>query len=485
MSTSAIPKWLLQEPESTDLAGMNKDLVQAFKEEVLVKLPETPQGKRVREEAYTGFMRLVEDLGLIDEDAKANALDRFETDVLPGLIKHDESGVDQEQLAAVSQMQALLSAMQWHVTQDKYVLYILAKASEESWWAHTADEFETFEEFIQTVCEKKMGKKSSGPLTGHNSEWNWIARYLVPALRKGGMSAAKIAAAVTLSTKMRTAVPKLRYITDQYAQDPERAITELSAVIENEILNPEVSVRDIAKSSPNHSGDKVAKKIPANATAMTFTGADGSGFMVVQTEQPAQAKAIEKALKGIVESEDESSFPIRDPLGVVNQLKSQVAAGPIPVRREQITNDQLFADKKNGLVVEIVPVQLSDLFEKGQVAVDEAIDAVLGPEWLWSVEKYELISFAGNELHIKFSLDCMRRYTLFSVYSRTNPKRSWTLKIVQVNDEALARSEGARLRVEIVAQHPEAQVGLKPLSVIDPNAKSPDTLPAGDEMELL
>jgi len=155
--------------------------------------------------------------------------------------------------------------------------------------------------------------------------------------------------------------------------------------------------------------------------------------------------------------------------GVVNQLKSQVAAGPIPVRREQITNDQLFADKKNGLVVEIVPVQLSDLFEKGQVAVDEAIDAVLGPEWLWSVEKYELIFICRKRAAYKIQLRLYEEvHIVLCLQSYQSETSLDTGRLSRVNDEALARSEGARLRVEIMAQHPEAQIGLKPLSVIDP-----------------
>ncbi len=398
---TAVPTWLVSSKvEEVDPAQIERDLVSAFRRNILDKLEDTPEGAHVRAMATSKFQEMLSELGIPKVEQIGQAIEDFEAQVLPDIVEKDTRGLDLERVEANAKMQAIQAATNWRLLQDRYVLWALANSKDTGWWTTLGgeNEFERWEEFATEMMNRAH---ETDPQGGMAYDWKWIATVLMPLLRQhGGLSAKQAAGAVALKGKLRTAVSRMRWIHDQYGkEDPELATKMIVEIIENEVLNPEVSRKEIQKKAPGYGGPKPDKKIPAQATSQIITDAEGGSIITIRTETPAQAKAVEMALKGVVDDTDGSAFFPRDAFSLAKETQAVLKNGRVPVQRDPLQREEITSEMRV-----IVPIQLEDMLVSCTDLVMQTLQNTIGAGHSIKVDQFQIMGFMGKELHIEFAV---------------------------------------------------------------------------------
>lgn len=393
-----LPKWLT-DPEGSNLQEMEADLTQTFRWKILEKLPD--KDPTLARDALQAFDDMLQRLR-IEGQAYIDAIDAFNEGVMPAIIEKDTQGIDPKRLDAEAKNSSLKAASAWHIMQDRYVLYVLSNAEEQGWWRYLdAGEFERFEEFLNDFANRA---RQENDLPAAN-RWQWIQTNLVPVLKQHGVSREKIIAACTVKGKLFHAISRMRMIQEQYAHDPEEAARMIVEIIEGEILNPDVSERQIRKKAPGFGkGFTPPTKIPAQATGYSITDGEGGGLVTIRFSNPAEARAIERAIAPLTDN-PQAAMGVRDPIAMFNEVKEDIRAGHVDVQRQPLSEEKVEQLARDGMMELIIAIPLDALWDvAGKIVANKKIEELIGDNFGFEIKGFHPIRTMGREIQVKFSI---------------------------------------------------------------------------------
>jgi hypothetical protein len=170
----------------------------------------------------------------------------------------------------------------------------------------------------------------------------------------------------------------------------------IADIIKNEILNPDVTERDIRSKAPGYQG--ISQKIPSQNTGYAIIGPDGQGYMQIRVDNEKQAAMVDRALGHIVDNKESAFFP-RDPIAIARETQDALRRSPYDVVREPITIANVLSDVEGGLYKCVVPIDLDVIMNSDRETIMKILGNIAFGETV-PVVSYEVWGYSYNELHL-------------------------------------------------------------------------------------
>lgn len=328
--------------------------------------------------------------------------------------------VDEGDIEGKAALKSLFSSMNWANLADAFFLYAVPKIEETGSWkdikVSQTQLYDTFQDYLEEVFSRDIqvnhGKSEVSNwrfLLGWTDRNGLKHRGLIDIFRSQGKPLSRVVEMFKLGTKWREGVSQMRQIEREFANDPDEAARRIVALVEEQVLNPDVNLMDVRAASPKYRGGAPIEPIAAETTGYYMTGSDGAGMMVIPVENKSQAFAVQSSLKGVIANSDRSFFP-RDALSgdLGREVKNMLAQGPMDVLRRRISDeaimDMIVADD----LKVILPVTLLELLSQTlSVVLETKLSAVVGETYattyLWRSDA--VVGFLGAEIHIRMKAD--------------------------------------------------------------------------------
>jgi hypothetical protein len=328
--------------------------------------------------------------------------------------------VDERHIEGQAALRSLFSSMNWANLGDAFFLFAISKIEETGSWkdikVSNNQLYDTFQDYLEEVFERDIqNNRGKSEVSNWRFMIGWVDRNglkhrgLIDIFRSQGKPLSKIVEMFKLGTKWRESISQMRQIEREFANNPDEAARRIVALVEEQVLNPNVILGDIRAAAPNYRGGVSVNQIPAETTGYYMTGSNGAGMMVIPVENKSQAFAVQSSLKGVIANSDRSFFP-RDALSgdLGREVKNMLTQGPMDVLRRRIS-DEVIMDMivSNDLKV-ILPVTLIELeFQTLSEVLGTKLSAVVGETYatayLWRSDA--VVGFLGAEIHIRMKAD--------------------------------------------------------------------------------
>jgi len=361
----------------------------------------------------------------LDDKTDSNKLEKLYEDMIQShaqiIIKEgDGFPIDEGHVEGQAALRSLFSSMNWANLGDAFFLYAISKIEETGSWkdikVSNNQLYDTFQDYLEEVFERDIQKNRG---KSEVSNWRFLIgwtdrngikrRGLIDIFRSQGKPLSKIVEMFRLGTKWRESISQMRQIEREFANDPDEAARRIVALVEEQVLNPNVNLLDIRAAAPNYRGGVPVNQIPAETTGYYMTDEKGGGMMVIPVQDKSQAAAVQNSLKGIVDRSDRSFFP-RDALSgdLGREVKNLLTKGPLEVCRRPISEDEIMDMIVDNDLQVVIPISLDDLEQNTlPEATGTILRGIVGETYVndyrWKIDS--VVSFLGREIHIRMKAD--------------------------------------------------------------------------------
>lgn len=361
----------------------------------------------------------------LDEKTDSDKLDKLYEGMVHShaqifLKDYKGKAVDEGHIEGQAALKSLFSSMNWANLGDAFFLYAISKIEETGSWKDikVSDNqlYDTFQDYLEEVFERDIqNNRGKSEVSNWRFMIGWVDRNgikhrgLIDIFRSQGKPLSKIVEMFKLGTKWRESISQMRQIEREFANDPDEAARRIVALVEEQVLNPNVALSDIRAAAPNYRGGVPVNQIPAETTGYYMTDEKGGGMMVIPVQDKGQAAAVQSSLKGIVDRADRSFFP-RDALSgdLGREVKNLLTKGPLEVRRKMVPEDEIMDMIVANDFQVVIPISLEILEQNTlKTATETILRGIVGETYantyLWRVDS--VVSFLGREIHIRMRAD--------------------------------------------------------------------------------
>jgi hypothetical protein len=336
------------------------------------------------------------------------------------LNESDGKPIDEGHIEGQAALRSLFSSMNWANLGDAFFLFAIYKIEETGSWkdimVSNNQLYDTFQDYLEEVFERDIqNNRGKSEVSNWRFMIGWADRKglkhrgLIDIFRSQGKPLSKIVEMFKLGTKWRESISQMRQIEREFANDPDEAARRIVALVEEQVLNPNVNLGDIRAAAPNYRGGVPVNQIPAETTGYYMTDDKGGGMMVIPVQDKGQAAAVQSSLKGIVDHSDRSFFP-RDALSgdLGREVKNLLTKGPLEVRRKPVPEEEIMDMIVANAFQVVVPISLDELEQKTlQEATGLVLRGIVGETYTsnyrWKLDS--VVSFLGREIHIRMRAD--------------------------------------------------------------------------------
>jgi hypothetical protein len=340
---------------------------------------------------------------MFDEDLGEHGLEDMAEDIIYTMRlivsekHHVPVDMNNPRLEAKAFLESIRAMISLDSKRQQYIMWAMVQLEERGLLHYAEEEYDTIDEMAHSImnAETKKNPKSSASF-----DWSFIATMLMPVLKQYGLSTLRILTMLTNDSKLRTAVPTLRFVlaheTDPLAQ--QERVTQILT----DVMNPEVHAQDMRDTYHGHRIPMVPK-ISASAASLFMMNAEGGGLVTIKVDNNAQLQALSRSTRGLLE-DDNSQFIPRDIRTLAKEISSINKPTPVslpsPLSIEEIKHKL----DDNNQFAGTVPMALEVLIELTKPQIDCYLSQQLCQEQL-PVVSYVLSGMSGNTLILVVTID--------------------------------------------------------------------------------